>query len=271
VTGLPARLAPLARPPLVLAYHGLGAVRRELDPTGLMVPVAQFRRLVGQLKARGYEFVTQAEFARRMHASEPLTGVCSLTFDDGSVDNHRELPGLLDDLEVPATIFICPDRLGEPYPWLPPEAGVRLMGLEELLELAELPSVEIGAHTLAHTDLGGADLETAYEEMCRCRERLGEMLGELPVSFAYPGGAYSKACPVAAERAGYTSAVTTGPRGGLRPYELWRQSPDPYDGPLVTSLKTRGMYHRLRERTPIRLARNVTRAWRHRSSRSAAP
>ena len=257
------RWAALLRPPLVLAYHGLGSVRRELDPTGLLVPVHQFRRLIRQLKAREYEFVKQAEFARRLHAGDSLIGVCSITFDDGSADNHRELPPVLDELGVPATIFICPERLGEPYPWLPPEAGVRLMEFEEVLEVAALPSVEIGAHTLTHSDLGAADFETAYDEMSRCRDRLGDMLGEPPVSFAYPGGAYSEACPAAARRAGYTSAVTTGDRGGFRPYDLWRQAPDPLDGSLVTALKTRGVYHRLRNRASVRVVRDVARAWRH--------
>jgi peptidoglycan/xylan/chitin deacetylase (PgdA/CDA1 family) len=148
---------------------------------------------------------------------------------------------------------------------------VRLMALEELLELAAHPSVEIGAHTLAHTSLGEADSEEAFREMTECRMRIGALLGVLPASFAYPGGAYSEHCPAAAQRAGYTSAVTTGHRGGYRPFDLRRESPDALDGPFVTALKARGIYHAVRDRAPIRLARSATRPWRHRASRLPAP
>src|SRR2546421_12720746 len=96
------------RPPLVLAYHAIGEVSHEHDPDGLVIPPAELRNQVERLLAREYEFVTMAEFARRLAAETPLNGVCALTFDDGSLDNATILPDILRTLDVPATLYVCP-------------------------------------------------------------------------------------------------------------------------------------------------------------------
>jgi peptidoglycan/xylan/chitin deacetylase (PgdA/CDA1 family) len=255
--------------PLVLAYHGVGDVPRRLDPHGLTVPADQLRREVRRLRARGYEFVKQAEFARRLHAGETLDSVCSLTFDDGTEDYHSTLPALLEELDVPATFFVCPALLGQPYPFLDPEAGVRFMTRDELLEVAADPRVEIGSHTRTHVKLGGATGEEAYSELAASKRDLEDILGRAVPSFAFPNCEYSPEAPAAAERAGHTSAVTCAGRGGLTPYELSRESPSPVDGRIVFELRARGWFHGLRDAPPMRLARRALRPIRHRHSAPA--
>ena len=83
------------------------------------------------------------------------------------------------------------------------------------------------------------------------------------MSFAYPGCGYSPACPAAAERAGYTSAVTCGALGGLTPYELQRVSPNPVEGKLVYELRLRGLFHPARNTAPARVARRALRGLRY--------
>lgn len=258
----------MRRPPVVLAYHGLATVARADDPTGLMLPPEQFATHVRRLQRRGYTFVKQRDFARRLHAGEPLDGLCSLTFDDGSVDNAEVLPALLEELQVPATIFVCPGLLGQPYPWLPGHVGMRLMDLDELRAVAALPWIEIGSHTNEHTLLGDATFDVAYADMRSSRERLEDLLGTEILSFAYPKGNYSPACLPAAEQAGYTSAVTTGRRGGWRPWDLRRESPDPLDGPVTFALKVTGVYRRSREHPVVKAVRGATRPIRHRRART---
>jgi len=250
--------------PLVLHYHGLGEVPRRLDPFELMLPAATFRSHVELLKKRGYRFVAQQELARILGAGQPAEATCSITFDDGTADNATVLPPLLEALEVPATIFACPGLLGKPYPFTDPEAKIRLMDRDELIETAAHPLIEIGSHTREHTILEHASAEEALSEMSASRAGLESLLGCPVLSFAYPNCVYSAACPGAAERAGYTSAVTCGRRGGLDPYELRRQSPSPKDGRLRFELKSRGVFHDVWERSPIRLARAVTRPLRGR-------
>lgn len=250
--------------PLVLAYHGLAEVPYRLDPDGLMVPPASFRRQVARLRSRGYRFVKQSEFARALEAGEPLSGVCSLTFDDAPADNATTLVSLLDELDLYATVYACPGLLGEPYPFVAAEAGIRFCTAAELRGLARNPRVEIGSHTRRHTPLGEASEEEAYTELRASREALEELLDTELRSFAYPCCVYSEAAEAAVPRAGYTSAVTCGPRGGLRPFALRRESPAPADGPLAFELKSRGAFFAVRELAPVRLARWALRPLRYR-------
>ena len=248
--------------PLVLHYHGLGELPRRLDPYELMLSPSAFRSHVGLLRKRGYRFVAQQELARMLTAGEPLEDTCSITFDDGTADNATVLPPLLEALEVPATIFACPGLLGKPYPFTEPEAEVRLMDREELRQTARHALVEIGSHTREHTVLEHASADEALAEMSASRAALEDLLGAPVLSFAYPNCVYSPACPDAARRAGYTSAVTCGGRGGLDPYELRRESPSPKDGRLRFELKARGVFHDVWDMGPIRLARSATRPLR---------
>lgn len=254
----------MSRPPVVLAYHGIAAVDPAHDPVRLFVPPERLRAQIRAMRRRGYELVTMAEFARRLTSGEEMRGTCALTFDDGVCD---ALPEVIDSLGAPATIYVCPSLMGEPYPWCDPEAGVRLMTAEEVLRLARRPEVEIGSHTIDHTVLAEAGAEEAHTVMSESKRVLESMLDRPVPSFAYPRCRYSAACPEAARRAGYTSAVTCGPRGSWDPFELKRESLHTPDGPLTFALKARGAYYRMRDLAPVRLARWGTRPYRHRAER----
>ena len=246
------------RPPLVLTYHALGEVSREHDPEALVVPPSELRAQIERLLAREYEFVTMTDFGRRLIEGEPLTGVCALTFDDGSLDNGTLLPSILRSLKVPATLYVCPGLLGEPHPWLEPDAQMRLMDLDELRSVANLSFIEIGSHTNAHRDMAAiTDPAEAYGELRSSKLALEEMLDRPIMSFAYPYGRYSDACPEAADRAGYLTAVTCGQQGGWGPYELQRELIGPGEGSLGFELKTRGVFRALVSSPPARLRRRI--------------
>ncbi len=252
------------RPPLVLGYHGIAEVPPAQDPVRLFVSADRMRAQVKRLLRRGYTLLTMSEFAERLHAGRDLRGACALTFDDGVDD---DLPGVLRSLGVPGTVYVCPGLMGKPYPWAAADTGARLMTRERVIELAADPLIEIGSHTNEHTVLESATAEEAYREMASSKQGLEEMLGRPVPSFCYPRCRYSEACPAAAERAGYTSAVTCGPRGSLSPFELRRESVHTPDGVLTFALKSRGLYYPLRDAGPARLARWATRPYRHRRER----
>src|ERR1700739_3885294 len=117
----------LPQPSIVLAYHGLGNYARRLDPHNLMVPQDQFRRQMDTSRHRGYRFVRLRELTDLLVAGALDDGVCALTFDDGTVDNLEVLAPLLTELDLPATVFVCPGLLGELHFAMPAQADVRLM------------------------------------------------------------------------------------------------------------------------------------------------
>jgi peptidoglycan/xylan/chitin deacetylase (PgdA/CDA1 family) len=253
------------RPPLVLAYHGVGRYPRELDPRHLMVDPERFRRQIETIRRRGYRFVPLLEFAGRLAPdAAPPDRLCAVTFDDGTVDQLELVAPLLADLEVPATYFVCPGLLGDPHFSFPAAAGVRMMRVDELRRLAALPMTEIGSHTSYHADLSRASEEYAYREMVESKGALEELL-QLPVrSFAYPRCVYSAACPDAARNAGYRVAVTCAGLGGWRQFELAREAVDSLDGRIGFALKSRRLFWPLRGSRLGRLARAAVRPVRHR-------
>jgi peptidoglycan/xylan/chitin deacetylase (PgdA/CDA1 family) len=250
-------------PPLVLAYHGLREVPPARDPHNLMVAPEAFAGHVRALASRGYRFVGLAELARDLAAGADLRGRCALTFDDGTSELSRVLPELLPALNARATVFACPGLLGEPHPDVAPAAGVRLLDRAELRALAGHPLVELGSHTRRHTSLAEAGEAEAFAEMSASKLALEELAGAPVETFAYPGCAYSAACPPAARRAGYLAAVTCGGRGAWTPYELRRESVDRLDGRLTFALKSRGWFWPLWRSPPGRLARRLARPARH--------
>jgi peptidoglycan/xylan/chitin deacetylase (PgdA/CDA1 family) len=247
------------RPPLVLAYHAIGEVPREHDPEGLVISPRELRAQIERLKRREYEFLTMREFGRRLVEGEPLSGVCALTFDDGSLDNGTLLPNILRTLGVPATLYVCPALLGQPHPWVSPATRMRLMDLNELRSASELPVIEIGSHTNSHPDMAAImDGSEAFGELRSSKLTLEEMIDKPVVSFAYPYGRYSEVCPAAAGRAGYLTAVTCGMnRGGWSQYELQRELIAPGDLPLRFELKIRGLFRGLMSSPPARLRRRL--------------
>jgi peptidoglycan/xylan/chitin deacetylase (PgdA/CDA1 family) len=251
------------RPTLVLAYHGLGSYPRQLDPHNLMVEPGRFLRQIQTLRRRGYHFVPLRQLAVHLQEETVPRGLAAVTFDDGTVDNLEVVAPLLGELEVPATVFVCPGLLGNPHFDMPASAGVRLMDAEQLRELASSPLIEIGSHTREHVDLSHASSEEAYAEMTSSKQALEELLQRPVDSFAYPKCHYSPACPEAARRAGYTVAVTCGGLGGWRRWELGRESIDSLDGRVSFALKSRRLFMPLRESVLGRVTRRAVRPLRH--------
>ena len=194
----------MQRPPLTLAYHGIAEHPVATRP-GPSVRLAETLRSPGAfldpspLSVRADLRVRPAA----ARADRSCAGICVLTFDDGSEDNATILAPILRELGVPATLYVCPGLLGQPYPWM------RARGRRPVhdrggrcVELSRDPLIEIGSHTREHALLADASAEEAYREMAASKRDLEELLDLEVSSFAYPRCKYSPACPPAAERAG---------------------------------------------------------------------
>ena len=244
--------------PVILGYHGVAEMGREHDPLGLYVSPRALAGHVSALQRRGFEFLKMAEFADRMDDGHPPgRGVVALTFDDGTVDHATVLPGVLEELGVPATVYVCPGLAGAPYPWSSEEAGVRFMTEVELVELARHPLIEIGSHTNEHRVLGRADAPESMREMVACKQTLEGLIGTEVLSFCYPRCEYSGPARDSVPRAGYTNAVTCGLRGSWNLFELKREVMHNSDGRLVVWLKLRGRYSSLGGSLLARFVRGV--------------
>jgi peptidoglycan/xylan/chitin deacetylase (PgdA/CDA1 family) len=83
---------------------------------------------------------------------------------------------------------------------------------DQLRELAHMPGVTIGTHSLSHRPLASLDAQLAFEELARPREMLSRTLGVPVTCTAYPYGS-RKECDSRefelAKKAGYTLGLTT--------------------------------------------------------------
>lgn len=261
----------MRKPPVILCYHGIAEVEPRFDPVRLFVSPDNFRTQINRLKSRGYEFLTMTEFGERLGPNGPPPGICAITFDDGTVDHATTVPELLSELEVPGTIYVCPELLGEVYPWADEATETRFMTRLQLEALVKHPFVEIGAHTNTHVVLDEADFATAFDEMDRCRKTLASEFGIDAKSFCYPRCRYTPDCLPAAAKAGYTTAVSCCPLSdSWDRYALKRECIHTPDGRITFALKSRGMFQQVRGFGPARLVRAATRRYRHRAEHHRA-
>jgi peptidoglycan/xylan/chitin deacetylase (PgdA/CDA1 family) len=184
----------------ILAYH---SVDDRPEYRWSLAPEA-FEAQMAALAARGARVVPLAEIVRRLRAGEPLAGATAITFDDGYRDNLEVALPILERYGFPATVFICPERLG-----LPNGFGIERLGRQELRTLAASPLITIGSHAMTHrilTDLSPAE---AREELRASRAALLEIIGKAPELLAYPFGRADASIAKYAREEGYTAAFTT--------------------------------------------------------------
>ena len=205
----------------------------------------------------------QAEFAERVRAvsgSPPRTA--SLTFDDGAEDNATLLPSLLEELEVPATLFVNSGLLGQPYRFLDASTGVRVMDDAQLQAVARHPLIEIGSHTRTHVLLGDATEEQALagwratSESWRTGWRSRSARSRIPNVSTRPPAQPRPSARVSPMR----SLAAAGAAGRLT--SCLARVRRPATG-AAFELKARGHFHRVRSLPPVKVARWATRRRRY--------
>jgi peptidoglycan/xylan/chitin deacetylase (PgdA/CDA1 family) len=252
-----------ARRSVILCYHGVATTSADQDPDFLRVPPERFRVHVDLLRDAGFEFVTVAELVRRAGGRPPPPGLAALSFDDGMDDNHSVVLPMLREYGIPATVYVATGLIGKPNPWIAPDAGTRMMTEEELLDLHGA-GIELGAHTVTHPDLSRLDAEACLREMADSRDALERLTGGPVETFAYPFCRYGPAAVEAAERAGFTAALTCHGRGSWAPYETKRAMITGKDGLPSFALKLADAYQPLFESLPGRAFRAASRGARRR-------
>lgn len=181
----------------ILTYHSVGDRSHEMNVT----PQA-FEEQMRWLAA-------SCTPIRLGDAAKGKPGV-AITFDDGFADNLSNALPLLQELGLPATVFMV---AGYADKILFPELGE---GAGRLLSWTEIKSVhrmgfEIGAHTVNHARLSKLTVFYQAEEIHRSKRMIEEHLGHPVEAFAYPYGSildYSRATVQLVRDAGFVCAVS---------------------------------------------------------------
>jgi peptidoglycan/xylan/chitin deacetylase (PgdA/CDA1 family) len=190
---------------LILSYHGVS----ERWPAA--VSPDRLRAQLAHLVAHAYRGIT---FGELLQTRAPK--LLCVTFDDGYRSVIERAFPVLQELGIPATIFVPTQFVGvAPASW--PGTDVWL-GTEYEDELAVMPwedlgrlaraGWEIGSHTCSHPRLTELDDAALDYELRASREAIEAELRCTCSSLAYPFGDWDERVARAAAEAGYRAACT---------------------------------------------------------------
>jgi glycosyltransferase involved in cell wall biosynthesis/peptidoglycan/xylan/chitin deacetylase (PgdA/CDA1 family) len=173
---------------------------------------------------------------------EPVEGryVC-VTFDDGYLDTVEHALPVLEDLGLPATIFVISDVLEGrvTFDWYrtpPPHFGVA-----DLARIHESGLVDIQAHSRTHPRLTALTEDELHGEVAGSKAQLERHVPPL-TSFSYPAGIYGPREIEAVFQAGFRAGIATTPgvnlgAGGLgalnRTMIYWRDDVERFGAKLA--------------------------------------
>ncbi len=175
----------------------------------------------------------------------PLDGgarYAAVTFDDGFESVFENALPELVKRQIPATIFVISDALGQKPGWEGyPE---RTVSVEQLRKLpADL--ITIGSHTMTHPFLPAMSEKEARRELSGSRARLEQMLNRKIKLFSFPYGAFNQNLVEWCRDAGYQRVFTTLPVPAFndpKEFVTGRVWADPTDWALEFRLKLSGAY-----------------------------
>lgn len=263
---------------LVLGYHRI--IDQPWDPLGLCVHPSHFRQQLEVLREL-YTPISLRELVQALRQGTELKHYVALTFDDGYGDFIENALPMLQDLDMPATVFITTGCTGRTFWWddvvsaLDPayrnsatlkvrwsgtpgdrdytdldtldgatrvareicrelshcDAGARAqilaqlpkgerqtsnlpdmarpMSGEEIRVLARCPNIELGSHTVSHSQLASLEESEQLHEIETSKHELETLVAGEICAFSYPHGSISDASRRHLEHAGYRYACTS--------------------------------------------------------------
>ena len=205
---------------LVLCYHGISPTW----PAPTTVRPERFREQLEALLGAGWSGTSLTDALTFPRAVKSLV----VTFDDAHLSVLEVAKPILDDLGIPASVYVPTDYpgtdrlLGWPgiAEWQDTEhAGeLRCMSWDDLRALAD-DGWEIGSHTCSHPFLTQLDDDALERELSRSKEVCEHEIGRPCVSIAYPYGDCDARVAAAARRAGYGLGLTFATRS-VAPFPL---------------------------------------------------
>lgn len=218
----------------ILAYHKIGP---KFDFSVTYQSQKQFFCQLRFLRAQGYKFVSLEQTLAQNLSNNLLT----LTFDDGYECVYTSAFTVLQELGIPATVFMVTGFTGKYNSWdfNFGRKGLKHLSWEQIKELAKY-GISFGSHTVNHPDLTKLGKKYVEYELKVSKEILEDKLGREIHFLSYPFGKYNFFIQEEARRIGYKRAYTTYPKGlgkDFDPYAIKRIGIYRIDTPLSLKIK----------------------------------
>ncbi len=172
---------------LAVCYHSIADSGQH---DHIRVSIKDFTRHIEYLVSRGYRFVRFSELAGAQGRA------AAIYFDDGFRNVFTNAKPILEQKNIPATLFITTDYAG----------GARDPAVYASWgEITALDSNwEIGSHSVSHRKLSKISKEEVQQEMTESKKIIEEKIGRAVMVFSYPHGRASRETEAIAREVGYT-------------------------------------------------------------------
>lgn len=223
---------------IVLAYHRIGTG----GTTQMDLPLDRFRAQMAELADSCRVLSLEAALAEYSPGGPANPESCVvLTFDDGTADFADDVVAVLDEFDLPATVYVATEPVitGERWP-----DGAAPLSPTALTEVAGHRLVTIGCHTHSHLLLDREPASLVASDLDRSIDLITDLTGSSPEHFAYPKALAPSAENDALIRDRFTSAAVAGTRpnraGRTDPYRLTRSPIQRSDSPRDVTHKFAG-------------------------------
>ena len=188
-----------------MIYHQVGSGRSH----EMNITVNAFRRQLDWLQAHGE--IVHLEEAVTRRGDPGSHRLFALTFDDGYADVFTHAFPILNQRQIPFTLYLTSGPIAKPAEF--PEWPGRPLSWGQVRSMIESALVTVGAHTHTHADLRHIPEHAIVEELDRSNALIAEQTGIYPAHFTYPKGWWAPGAHQAV-RARYRTA-TVGSGGAI--------------------------------------------------------
>lgn len=192
---------------LILMYHMVREPQTPKEARYACPPKRFYRHLAWLKRHRPLVSLAEIEAAFAGKTSLP-EGAVAITLDDGHGDNYAYAFPILQELEVPATVFLATGYLGKTNRWMRDFPQYPMLTWQQVQEMHR-HGIAFGAHTVTHPRLPELEPEQAKQEILGSKRAVEDALGNPCAHFAYPYGALDEASRQRVAEVGFTLACST--------------------------------------------------------------
>lgn len=172
-----------------LLYHHVGPLRSERN-RDLTVTPERFERQIRWLARKGYTGITPSDWLNWLREGKRMPPKpILLTFDDAYADTAQYGLPILRQYGFRAAVFVVTKQLGGTNAWDEAQGRdkMHLMNAEQIRYWAG-QGTEFGAHSRTHPHLTQISPAELTAEVAGSKSDMAAVLGQAPISFAYPYG-----------------------------------------------------------------------------------
>jgi len=191
-------------------YHSVSE-EKSADERRHAVPWRRFASHMRVLRAKGYNLLALRDVQNHLLRKKAFPErAVAVTLDDGYADNYTNAFPILQQHQIPATIFLVNNDLGGNNRWHRGSGNSSRMMLDwgQICEM-HAAGIGFGSHTLSHPRLSELPEDRARTEVVDAKKLLEDRLGARVDHFAYPYGDLSKQTVDLVREAGHTLACST--------------------------------------------------------------